>query len=63
VQGKPLYDRAEREYPYKGLSLTLTNYGVIIGAVVLLVLLINNNYRHGLPEKPSVASSSTASSH
>jgi hypothetical protein len=45
------------------LSLTLTNYGVIIGAVVLLVLLINNNYRHGLPEKPSVASSSTASSH
>src|SRR5260370_6644632 len=52
VKGKPLYDKAEREYPEKGGTLTYPSYFVIILTAGLLLYLIWNNYCNGLPNTP-----------
>lgn len=46
VKGRPLYDDAEREYAYKGVSLPYLPYFVVwVPAAVLLILICVNCYQ------------------
>jgi hypothetical protein len=51
VKDKPLYDHAEREYPYKGGTLTFPSRVVIILTAALLIYLIWHNYCYGLSKR------------